>query len=506
MLDSLARRLDALFMALPDSTRWFDHRFSKTWVVVVAILAVTVITRASVFGDPNYHIDEAYYFLVGQRMQAGDLLYVDIWDRKPPGLYLIYRALAEISHDFWIVHLAAGASAAATAFLIYRMSRLIAPRQGALFAALCYLILLPKFGGAGGQSPVLYNLPMALAAWLILDHPGPTRSRRRELLAMFSAGCAMTIKQTALFEGAFMGLWLLWCHRSAGLSQSERWIRALQLAISGALPTIAYFAWYAANGHFDILWQSVVGSNLARDYNPEGNQALRLMLFTAAVSLPLGAALLAAVLNMQRLRTDPKFCFFAMWLAVALTSFLAIPNKFDFYLIPIFLPMTILGAAFYARRDFGVLIFAIISISFLNSGKCFGYEDRRNSREEITALASSIQLSNQPSSLFVYGGPVFLYSMTSSKPLIELAFPPHLYESADRDASPFNTKSQVLKALSAMPYSVIMENRQSNSLYNADLDKIVSGYVKNCRIQQNFNLRNIYVPYTVTHYSNCGSN
>jgi hypothetical protein len=505
MLDSLARRLDAMLIELPDSTRWFELRFSKTWMAVVAILAMTIITRASAFGDPNYQIDETYYFLIGQRMQAGDLLYVDIWDRKPPGLYLIYRVLAEFSHDFWIVHLAAGASAAATAFLIFRMSRLVAPVQGALFAALCYLLLLPKFGGAGGQSPVLYNLPMALAAWLILDHSGPNRSHRRELLAMFCAGLAITIKQTALFEAAFMGLWLVWCHRSAGIGLRERWGRAIQLTICGGLPTMAYFAWYAANGHLDILWQSVVESNFARQYNPDGDQGLRLILFAVNILLPLGAALLAITQDPQRLRDDSKFRFLVFWLGVAIAGFLVVPNKFDFYLLPIFLPLAAVSSSFFGRRHLGSLIFISIAISFPISAKSYDFNTRHKSRQELEHLSNSIRINGESESLFVYSGPVFLYSMNESKPLIKLAFPPHLYERSERNSSPFDTENQVRTAIAAKPYSVVMEKLPRKYDNNDDIDAIVHRYLNSCKRKSEFGLRNIYTAYTVVHYYGCGS-
>ena len=52
-------------------------------------LAVALLTRVSTFGDTGYHNDELLYFLVGQRMHDGLLPYVDIWDRKGPGLFLI---------------------------------------------------------------------------------------------------------------------------------------------------------------------------------------------------------------------------------------------------------------------------------------------------------------------------------------------------------------------------------------------------------------------------------
>ncbi|MFX7902697.1 hypothetical protein ABTK34_19725, partial [Acinetobacter baumannii] len=59
---------------------------------------------------------------------------------------------------------AATAAAAATALAIERIARTIAPARGALLAGLAYLPWLMVFNCADAQTPLFYNLPMALAA------------------------------------------------------------------------------------------------------------------------------------------------------------------------------------------------------------------------------------------------------------------------------------------------------------------------------------------------------
>src|ERR1700744_3707746 len=67
--------------------------------IIVALLAVAVLTRAGRIGDPTIHVDEQFYLLVADRMWHGALPYVDIWDRKPILLFLIYAALRPFSSD-----------------------------------------------------------------------------------------------------------------------------------------------------------------------------------------------------------------------------------------------------------------------------------------------------------------------------------------------------------------------------------------------------------------------
>src|SRR5690349_3479626 len=131
-------------------------------------------------------------------MLGGELPYIDVWDRKPIGLFLIYAGVAALGGDSVIVyHVVAAVAALATAIVIYRIARRITSAEGALRAAIVYLALLPALGGAGGQSPVFYNLLIAGVALLCLDcFVFGKAVWPRALWAMALAGLAIQIKPT----------------------------------------------------------------------------------------------------------------------------------------------------------------------------------------------------------------------------------------------------------------------------------------------------------------------
>ena len=63
------------------------------WLFAGILLFATLV-RCQTFGDPFIGFDEQFYLLVGDRMwHHGDLPFVDIFDRKPIGLFLIYAAI-----------------------------------------------------------------------------------------------------------------------------------------------------------------------------------------------------------------------------------------------------------------------------------------------------------------------------------------------------------------------------------------------------------------------------
>ena len=118
-------------------------------------------------GYPLIHIDEQFYLLVGDGMLNGSLPYVDVWDRKPIGLFLIY-AVARLGggEGIWQYQLLALISVVATALVISRIASRFASPLAAIGAAMIYIVWLNIGGGSGGQAPVFYNLPMAGACLL----------------------------------------------------------------------------------------------------------------------------------------------------------------------------------------------------------------------------------------------------------------------------------------------------------------------------------------------------
>jgi len=150
--------------AAPDKPGLLSSR--RAWFGWFLILAL--VSRISVFGDTNYFNDEYFYWQVGLRMHEGALPYVDVWDRKGPGLFLTYWLPGFFSSSAYAYQTAALLAAAATGYLACRIAAHFTNRIGALLGGSLYLVLLVFFGGGGGQSPVFYNLTMALAALLVV--------------------------------------------------------------------------------------------------------------------------------------------------------------------------------------------------------------------------------------------------------------------------------------------------------------------------------------------------
>ncbi|MFL6766940.1 MAG: hypothetical protein ACJ8EX_03345, partial [Sphingomicrobium sp.] len=125
----------------------------------MVILGVAVATRIVAWWNPVADVDGEFYLLVGRGMLEGHWPYVDIWDRKPLGLFLLYAGLAWVGGgNIFGVNIVATLCTIGTAWLIRSIGMRFTSAKGATLAALIYLFYLPLYGGQTGQTAVFYNL------------------------------------------------------------------------------------------------------------------------------------------------------------------------------------------------------------------------------------------------------------------------------------------------------------------------------------------------------------
>lgn len=456
------------------------------------LLLVALVTRWTVFGDSNYDSDETLYFLVGQKMLDGYLPYVDIWDRKGPGLFSLYAVFAAISPSVLSYQIAALVFATLTAFLICRIAQLYTGLLGSLFAGTFYLALLPRLMGGGGQAGVFFNLLVVLAAWLVLSRPVGKLATWRAMVAMLLCGMAITFKQACAFDGAFLGLLLLWRHHAAGATTGRLMGNAVIYMALGALPMVAWGALYAVLGHFAEFWHAMVLSNLAKTYDPGGNNLLRigLLLLILAPLLPFSVAGLARRFAWRGRTADRGVL--AGWLVAVLLALVAVPNFFDHYALPVIVVLALCAAPALQSEPKGalggVLALALV-LGF--GGPQFNRAQRLESRHAIDRLTA--QITSRPDArLFVFQGPVALYSTTGQLPPTPLLFPLHLSGISERNVSQFNTVAQVRRVLDWQPTTVVVSH-EPRKLANRETQALVLAYVRDrCRSMKTWNLPNRY--------------
>jgi hypothetical protein len=450
--------------------------FRNIFVQFVLLLLVALALRAYTFGDPNLFIDEAFYFAAGNAMHHGALPYVDVWDRKPFGLFLIYAAIAGISSAPAAYQIAATLFAAATAWIIGRIVNVWNQGPGALFAGIAYLFLLSAFQGFGGQTPVFYNLFVALAALLVARSLPALRegqAPRAVAFAMLSAGIAITIKTTALFEGLFLGLYAL-----SALPAEKRLRCSAGWALAGAAPTLLIALGYALVGHWPEYWQAMAGANLSADRWDAYSAQMRLLLMLFA----LAPILALAAFGWLELKVEAKR-FAGLWILAALVGLFAFPYFHKHYALPLLVPLCATAGAYFSRRLLGPVGLAFVCIVAYRAAPSLDRPHTLRSQAAMAQIATAINAHSGGRGLLIYEGPPFLYTLTGQPFPSPLAFPAHLYHAIERDVSHLSTLAEVRRVIATRPGVVVMTREPRDGPLNQDTFAVVLAYVEaNCRL------------------------
>ena len=379
---------------------------------------LTLALRLPDIGNPLIDLDEQFYLLVGDRMLHGAIPYVDIWDRKPVGLFLIYAAARAIGGDAWIGYqIVAAMAAMVTAGLIAALARGLANGWGGLAAGAVYLVWIALLGGRGGQAPVFYNglvAGAALLTWLAIVRP--ESHRRHGLWAMLLIGLALQIKPTVVFEGAWFGLALLIAEWRHGSRPTALIGYALTLAGIALVPTLIAYAVYVGIGHGEAWWFANIRSIFLR-VTPPGEPIAGGRLIGMALNLMIPAG--AAWFGVMRSGRGARWVI-GGWLVAAVMGVLAIPPYFNHYALPLVVPIAVLAGVGMARsRPFAIPggrvrrgVAAAVGLSASRAASC-GAASGRGAGNDDRPLSGRWL----PVRLFRTAGPIRSHRLVPSDPL-----------------------------------------------------------------------------------------
>jgi hypothetical protein len=426
--------------------------------VLLVLTLVALVVRARTFGNPVIGFDEQFYLLVGDRMLHGAWPYIDIFDRKPIGLFLLYAGARLLGGDGFLAYkLVATGFVIATAFGIQRVARRFAGAGAGLVAAILYILWLNLMEGEGGQSPVFYNALMLVAGTAVLR----VVERRGRLfpcgaVAMAAVGVALQIKYSVLPEGFAFGCVLLWQGWRARVPLGRLAGMALAWVALALLPTLVAFGVYAAIGQGQA-W-------LFANFLSVGGQAARPLadeLEGLATCLGILSPLLLVIGFGRPWRHAPAerragFRFLLLWLAVAGAAVLFY-GRFGspHYALPIVLPAVLVAAPALARWRRGGIAAFVLAIFAAGQIVLALSERTKGGAAEARAVARAATPAR--GCVYVYDGYPALYLLTQSCLPSKWVFPGHLntQDEASAEAIGVDPVTEIRRILSQRPGAIV---------------------------------------------------
>jgi len=353
-----------------------------SWLLPVALAVGTagfLVLRIASTAEP-LGVDQSLWASAARGMSRGQLLYRDVWEQRPPGIYLIY--LLGFSVLGWSAATVAWLdilASAATTWLLYAIVRRLASSQMGLVAAALYAALtmpawLYRYGGFLERSvcETFITVCVALGAWCAV--------RFRESGSTFAAGgvglwmgAAIVLKPNA---GLYLPALLLWMtlYRHGRAIVRRDLIHPISLAVAAtALVPVLIALWLWSAGVLDEARIAIVDFN--RFYVAErftiGGQALALSkaiwlrMKTDALWLAGGIGALAVVWEAARTRRLPPVAGLAvLWgAAAALVISVNGVRLYNSYFIQALAPLSVLAAWLLAEAARGSLARRLIGVA-----------------------------------------------------------------------------------------------------------------------------------------------
>ena len=241
---------------------------------VAIVIVLTVLVCLPVLGLAQYiaHVrydetDQWLFACYGRQITQGRVLYEQLWDNKPPGIFWTNAV------GLWLaggsplgpIALCAAASVGACAAVFATARRLYGWSAAGVITVLASVYLFGAYYHVGCNRPITYCVLAELAAFLLYcrSFESAGRSGRNLLLAGSCAGVSFCFLQTGMAVALGIGLHILFLVVTGRLSGSRAGRRLATFVGGWALTVGAAVGLLALTSDLGWAWDAVFGFNLA---------------------------------------------------------------------------------------------------------------------------------------------------------------------------------------------------------------------------------------------------
>jgi len=310
-----------------------------SWIVVLGCALFIVVARLHTYHEPPER-DLMTYAVFGHEMLEGRALYSELWDHKPPAVYVTYM-LAEMLAGY-------GPGAIYLLNVLGALAVLGAAwRAGGWLAAVLWALLGSDLYLQANQPNVELFINAAMAWAFVLLLGGGTGARvwaRPVLLAGAMFALASLYKPVSLAPTVLMAV--AYCARPPGVvSRGLALKRVLLMAGMGVAAWVVICMYYVATGRGEIWWMTIVDFNrwYASVVFEQSSAIDRLMPAEIVFTIPLMILTMFAIA--RRWRSDAPLTRLLLAWAVGTFAAVTAPAQAHAHYFQLLLPPLCVGAA-----------------------------------------------------------------------------------------------------------------------------------------------------------------
>ncbi len=315
---------------------------------LIGILALVFILRIPSFFEPYYYGDEMVYMTLGQGARQGITLYKDIYDNKPPLLYLTAAAAGSL---FWFKIILAFWSII-TIYLFYKLAKFLFEKneKAQKLATILFGLLttLPLLEGLTVNSEVFMVVFTILAFLILLKKDLKSNG---VFLAGVLFGLGALFKMPAAFDApVIVFYWLI----TEGPSNWKKIVKNTLILVAGfTVPLLITFVWYFFTGALPEYIRAAFLQNVGYLSSFRPGDVQKPFLVRNAPLLIRGLVVLfgSYILFVFRRKLSAKFVLFSLWILFALFAITLSERPYPHYIIQAVAPISLLIATFFTEKS-----------------------------------------------------------------------------------------------------------------------------------------------------------
>lgn len=477
--------------------------FLKKNKFLVLILFLTFLLRLPSLFEPYWYGDEGVYLTLGMSIRRGLLLYKDIFDNKPPLIYLL-AALA--GNLFWLRFILL-VSCLGSLILISNLTKLFFPKnnlaQRVTILFFAFFSSIPLIEGNIANSEIFQILPIMGGIYLLFKNKKPSMVDffMAPATNLFISGTLFSLatlfKVPAIFDLVAVIIFLIFNYLSKKIF-SFNLPKILSFLIGFSLPILISLIFFFFHHYLKEFIQITFFQNLGYLSSwKTGSHQFSLMKSNLFIKSAIILLLLFILFYKQRKSPLKMTLFCQIWFLFSFFAALLSNRPYAHYLIQVLPSFCLLMGILISQRGFVrlssiflIMVFLVISFclkfwiypvfsyyqNFLDfslgrkdRASYFSYFDKKT--PQIYEISSYLVRYSHPSDkIFIWGDEPYIYALSQRLPATRFTVAYHIID--------FKKFTEVEKDLIQNPPKVIILKSQKNELSPALENLLNTNYLK----------------------------
>lgn len=443
----------------------------KQHIILLFFLLVSVAIRFFSFFPSLLGHDESTYMIMGRDLLNGKLLYTDMTDTKPVGIFLFYAGIEFLfGSSIFMKRFVFAIVVGITAFLISKVSKKIFLNNKVAFASGVIYIFYTSIWNYHGRSPnteILFNLFTIVGLLFFLK-----QNFKSYFLGGLAFGIGFIIKYLVLFD-LFAILLYFFILEIKNLKQNSFWkifSRYALACFAFTLPFGLSNLYFWLGNHFNDFYYVTYVLPGKYGSNPSLTRYSLMILDFLGKLLPISILVFYTAFKKNKGIEIPHKWLFTLWVVCILIAIYLPGKELNHYTIQLMIPFSLIAGIFfhpkfkknriiatlYSRKTGFVLLGIILLVTqFLGMKDDFLKPD--SNREVATYLEKQLKPGDQ---VFVSNYEQIIYYLLEMKSPTKYVHSSLLFSDTHKNYIP-NAEGEVKRIIDTFPKFVLVQRKNA---------------------------------------------